>query len=208
MRRIVWLVVIVSAVFIASKFLLEDLLGVDLSTVVESRLDRAGTLAAAAIVGVLAIDLFLPVPSSVVMILSGVAFGVPLGAALAFVGSLAGNLVGFEIARRYGHAAIAKFVPEAELQRLRALFERNGAIVVVITRPVPVVMETTSLVAGLSEMRRSTFLLASAIGTVPVAILYAYAGAVSREAGNAVPAVVILLAVAGGGWLLWKNARR
>lgn len=205
MRRIVWLVVVVSALFIASKFLIEDLLGFNLGAVVEARLDRAGPLAAAAIVGVLAIDLFLPVPSSVVMILSGVAFGVPLGAALAFAGSLVGNLVGFEITRRYGHAVAARFVSEEELQRLRALFERNGAIVVVITRPVPVVMETTSLVAGLSNMRRSTFVLASAIGTVPVAILYAYAGAVSRAAGNAVPAVVILLAVGGGAWLLWKR---
>lgn len=205
MRRIVWLVVIVGGVFIASKLVFEDLLGYNLGVVVEAQLDRAGFPAAAAILGVLAIDLFLPVPSSVVMVLSGVAFGVPLGAALSFVGSLAGNVIGFEVTRRYGHAFAARFIAEAEFERLHALFERNGAAVVLITRPVPVVMETTSLVAGLSEMRRSTFLLASAAGTLPVAIVYAYAGAVSRDTGNLVPAVVILLAVGGGAWLLWKR---
>jgi uncharacterized membrane protein YdjX (TVP38/TMEM64 family) len=206
-KRIVWLVVIVGGLFIASKFLLEDLLGFNLGAVVEAQLEDAGIAAGVVIVGVLAVDLFLPVPSSVVMILSGVAFGVPLGATLSFVGSLIGNLIGFETTRRYGHAVASSFIAEDELHRLHTLFERNGAVVILITRPVPVVMETTSLVAGLSGMRRSTFVAASAAGTIPVAILYAYAGAVTRAVGNVVPALVIMLAVGGGAWLLWRRGR-
>jgi hypothetical protein len=35
--------------------------------------------------------------------------------------------------------------------------------------------------------------------------VYAYAGAVSREAGSLVPAAVILAAVIGGGWLWYRS---
>jgi uncharacterized membrane protein YdjX (TVP38/TMEM64 family) len=56
-------------------------------------------------------------------------------------------------------------------------------------------------------MKRSTFLLASIVGTLPVVVIYAYAGAVSRQVGSMVPAVVILIAVAGAAWI-WHRSRK
>ena len=67
-------------------------------------------------------------------------------------------------------------------------------------------METMSVVAGLSGMTRATFLTASLLGTAPIAVVYAYAGAVSRETGSIVPAVVMLIAVAGAAYV-WYRAR-
>jgi len=66
-------------------------------------------------------------------------------------------------------------------------------------------METMSLVAGLSGMGRSAFLLASFIGTTPIVLVYAYAGAFSRETGSLVPAAVILTAVSGVAWLWYRS---
>ena len=66
-------------------------------------------------------------------------------------------------------------------------------------------METMSVVAGLSQMTRRTFLAASLAGTAPIVFVYAYAGAVSREAGTLVPAAVILATVSGGGWLWYRS---
>ena len=80
----------------------------------------------------------------------------------------------------------------------------HGAAAVAVTRALPVVMETMSVVAGLSTMRRGTFLLASAIGTAPIVVVYAYAGAMSRETGSLVPAIVILIAVAAAGWVWYR----
>ena len=82
----------------------------------------------------------------------------------------------------------------------------HGAAAIVVTRALPVVMETMSIVAGLSTMRRSTFLIASAIGTAPIVVVYAYAGAKSRETGSLVPAIVMLIAVAAGGWIWYRAA--
>jgi uncharacterized membrane protein YdjX (TVP38/TMEM64 family) len=76
--------------------------------------------------------------------------------------------------------------------------------VVVVTRALPVVMETMSVVAGLSKMNRGSFLVASLLGTAPIVVVYAYAGAVSRQTGSLVPAVIMLIAVAGLGWIVFR----
>ena len=82
------------------------------------------------------------------------------------------------------------------------MFARHGPAAVMVTRALPVVMETMSVVAGLSRMSRAKFLLASFVGTAPIVVVYAYAGAVSRRFESVIPAVVMLLAVAGCAWIL------
>ena len=166
----------------------------------------AGAGGAATVIGLLAVDVLLPVPSSLVMILSGAAFGVWWGSVFAFIGSIGGEWVGFELARRFGTGWASRFIgDEAEIRRLDDRLRTHGAAAVAVTRALPVVMETMSLVAGVSRMPRRTFLLASAVGTAPIVVIYAYAGAVSRETGSLVPAAVILIAVAGAGWIWFRS---
>jgi uncharacterized membrane protein YdjX (TVP38/TMEM64 family) len=54
-------------------------------------------------------------------------------------------------------------------------------------------------------MRRTTFLMASLVGTVPIVLVYAYAGAESRRIGSIVPAVVILASVTAIAWLWYRS---
>lgn len=207
MRRTIALVAIVAGVVMGSKLLLENALGLSLEPLARSWMADAGWSGAAAVVGLLAIDIFIPVPSSIVMVLSGAAFGVWWGALLAFAGSLGGEWLGFELARRYGARLSSRFIGDpAEQQRLNHILATHGAAAVVVTRALPVVMETMSIVAGVSTMPRLTFLAASAIGTAPIVVVYAYAGAMSRETGSLVPAMVILVAVAAAGWV-WYRAK-
>jgi uncharacterized membrane protein YdjX (TVP38/TMEM64 family) len=208
MRRTIALIAIVAGVVIGSKLLLENALGISLEPLARSWMADAGPSAAAVMIALLAIDIFIPVPSSIVMVLSGAVFGVGWGALLAFVGSVGGEWLGFELARRYGAAWFSRFIGnEAERRRLNHILATHGAAAVAVTRAVPVVMETISVVAGLSAMKRRTFLLASAVGTAPIVIVYAYAGAASRESDSLVPAVVILVAVAAGGWVWYRAIR-
>lgn len=206
--RAIALMAIVAALVIGSKLLIEDTLGFDLEPLARSWLADAGPAEAATVIGLLAADVLIPVPSSVVMILSGAAFGVWWGALIAFVGSIAGEWLGFELARRFGAAWAARFIgDQRDVARLHAMIARHGVAAVAVTRPLPVVMETMSLVAGVSRMSRRAFLLASVIGTLPIVIVYAYAGAKSVDAGSLIPAIVILLAVGGAGWI-WSRATR
>jgi uncharacterized membrane protein YdjX (TVP38/TMEM64 family) len=204
-RRTFALIAGVAGAVILSKLLIENVLGIQLDTLVESWMARAGTGGGAiAVVTLLAADLFLPIPSSVIMVLSGAVFGVLWGSLFSLVGSIGGEWLGFELVRRYGRRASSKMVGDDELERLGRVFERHGAAVVVVTRALPVVMETMSVVAGLSKMNRGSFLVASLLGTAPIVVVYAYAGAVSRQTGSLVPAVIMLIAVAGLGWILFR----
>lgn len=205
MRRWLLLLVLVAGVVVASKLLIEDVIGLSLDGLASAWLADAGPGSAAAIVILLAADVLLPVPSSLIMVLSGAAFGVVWGSLFSLAGSVAGEWLGFELVRRYGRRAASALVGGDELARLGAFFDRHGAAAVVMTRPLPIVMETISVVAGLSAMGRGTFLLASLAGTAPIVVVYAYAGAKSREVGSLLPAVVMLVAVAGMGWMVYRS---
>jgi uncharacterized membrane protein YdjX (TVP38/TMEM64 family) len=208
MKRWAVLLLVVAGFVVASKLLIEDLLGLSLDGLATAWLGAAGPGSAAAIVILLAVDVFLPVPSSLIMVLSGAAFGVLWGAVLSLVGSIAGEWLGFELVRRYGRRLSSAMVGDEELASLGAFFERYGTAAIVMTRPLPIVMETMSVVAGLSRMGRGAFLVASFVGTTPIVFVYAYAGAKSREVGNLAPAVVMLVAVAGLGWLIYRSMAR
>ena len=208
MRRTIAMIAIVAAFVIGSKLLIENLLGFSFEPWARAWMADAGVSGAAVVFGLLAVDIFIPVPSSIVMILSGAAFGVVWGSLLAFAGSIGGEWLGFELARKYGTALSARFIGDAqERRRLNDALATHGAAAIAVTRALPVVMETMSIVAGLSTMRRSTFLIASAIGTAPIVVVYAYAGAKSRETGSLVPAIVILMAVAAAGWVWYRAIR-
>jgi uncharacterized membrane protein YdjX (TVP38/TMEM64 family) len=206
MKRGVLLVAVVATAVIASKLVIENLLGVDLGAALERWLTHAGPGGAAAVVALLGADIFLPVPSSLVMILSGAAFGVWWGSLLALAGSIGGEWLGFELVRRYGRRASRHIVDDNDLLWIEQTFARHGIAAVIVSRALPIVMETVSVVAGLSAMSRGTFLWTSLAGTAPIVLVYAYSGAVSREVGSVVPAVVMLLVVTAGG-AFWLRAR-
>ncbi|HUQ89651.1 MAG TPA: VTT domain-containing protein [Vicinamibacterales bacterium] len=209
MKRTIALIAIVAVFVIGSKLLIENVLGFSFEPWARSWMAHAGVSGGAVVIGLLAADIFIPVPSSIVMILSGAAFGVVWGSLLAFVGSIGGEWLGFELARTYGTSLSTRFIGDAaERQRLNDALMTHGAAAIVVTRALPVVMETMSIVAGLSPMRRSTFLIASTIGTAPIVVVYAYAGAKSRETGSLVPAIVILMAVAATGWIWYRAIRK
>ena len=76
MTRTLALIAAVAIAVIGSKLLVENILGIQLEPFLESRLAHAGSGSAAIVIGLLVSDILLPVPSSLVMILSGAAFGV------------------------------------------------------------------------------------------------------------------------------------
>jgi uncharacterized membrane protein YdjX (TVP38/TMEM64 family) len=201
-----WLIGGVALCVIATKVVFEDLMGMNLAAAATTWVAEAGVGGAVTIGLLLAADILLPVPSSLVMVLSGAAFGVWWGALLSLAGSIGGEWIGFELARKFGVSLSTRLVGDQDMADMRVIMARHGAVAVMVTRALPVVMETMSVVAGLSAMKRSTFLITSLAGTLPVALAYSYAGALSRQMNNVVPAVVILAGVTVTAWV-WYRAR-
>src|SRR5918997_5358888 len=98
MRRYLMIMGGVLAFFLCLFFLVEAL-GVPLLVDPTPWLNHSGVLAAALGVGLLVVDVLLPVPSSLVMVAHGALFGVLGGALLSLFGSVASALAAFALGR-------------------------------------------------------------------------------------------------------------
>jgi uncharacterized membrane protein YdjX (TVP38/TMEM64 family) len=198
MRRY-WLVVTGLLVVFTVLFVLVEALEVPRLTDPGPVLQGAPLAAAVVGVGLLVVDVVLPVPSSLVMIAHGAAFGPLLGAALSLVGSLGAALLGFAVGRRAG-PLLNRLVPVGERRRADALLARWGVLAIVVTRPVPLLAETTVILAGASPLGWRRTAVAALVGSVPAAVLYALAGSVATGLGNPVAVFALVLLLAGATW--------
>jgi uncharacterized membrane protein YdjX (TVP38/TMEM64 family) len=200
MRRY-WLVVGGMLVVFTALFAAVEALDIPLLTDPAPLLDAAPLAAATVGVGLLVLDVVLPVPSSLVMIAHGAAFGPLLGAALSLLGSLGAALLGFAVGRR-GGPLLNRVVPAGERRRADALLARWGVLAIVVTRPVPLLAETTVILAGASPLGWRRTAVAALVGSVPAAVLYALAGSVAAGLGNPVAVFALVLLLAGATWAL------
>lgn len=186
-----------------------EAVGVPFLTDPGRQLEQPGPVAAALGVGLLVADVVLPVPSSVVMVAHGALFGALLGTVLSLVGSVGAALVGFTVGRR-GGPLLDRLVPAPERRRADALLRRWGVVAVVVTRPVPLLAETTVIIAGATRsLSWPRVAMAAAVGSLPAAALYALAGAVAAGVASVTLVFGLVLVLAAATWLLeYARARR
>jgi uncharacterized membrane protein YdjX (TVP38/TMEM64 family) len=188
-------------------FLLVEVAGVPLLADPSPWLREADVPAALVGVSLLVADAVLPVPASLVMIAHGALFGVALGTLLSLLGSLGAMLVGFALGRR-GGALLTRFVSPQERATADRLLARWGALAIVVTRPVPLLAETTAVVAGASSLGWQRATLAAFAGAVPTAVIYALAGALAVGLGSGALVFAATLAALGGVWLADRHLAR
>jgi uncharacterized membrane protein YdjX (TVP38/TMEM64 family) len=169
--------------------------------------DTSTTVAALAIGGLLALDVFLPVPSSIVSTAAGVLFGLGLGAAVVWVGMMAGCMVGYFVGV-YSAPLARRLVGPAGLARAAELANRHGVWAVVLCRPVPVLAEATVVFAGLVRAPLRRFLFFTAASNLGIAIGYAAIGAYSMRLDSFLMAFVGAIAVPGVALLAARLLRR
>jgi uncharacterized membrane protein YdjX (TVP38/TMEM64 family) len=165
-----------------------------------------GARPVAALVGIalLVADVFLPIPSSLVMTAHGALFGVAGGAAISLLGSTLSALTGFAVGRA-GNDAIRRLVTPGEHARAGALLERWGVLAIAVTRPVPILAETTAILAGSSPLTWRQTAVAAFAGSLAPAFMFAWAGA---HATSVVSQIWIFLAVIAVSGVLWAVGRR
>mgnify|MGYP001077014847 CR=1 FL=1 len=89
-----------------------------------------------------------------------------LYAAVATIGSVAGCLILYYIARRGGHAAAEHRVGKARLARIRAWFERYEFLTIMVPAimPPPTPLKAFIIAAGVVEVHMAKFLVALLLG--------------------------------------------
>jgi uncharacterized membrane protein YdjX (TVP38/TMEM64 family) len=158
--------------------------------------------AAATLVGLLAADIVLPIPGSIVLSSGGIVTGWPVATVAGTAGLVLGSLVGYAACRAFGRRAFDRFVSPGEAGRFGTWLERYGPAAIILSRPVPMMSETLACLAGLSGMRWSRFAVAVIVGSAPYAWFFAFSGdrlgRVREEPGLA---LFVALAVPAAYWL-------
>jgi len=149
---------------------------------------------AALVTGVLAADLLLPVPSSVVATFGGAKLGVALGSLCAFAGMTIGAVVGWWLGRRAGSRALDA-LDDADRGSLERGGARLGPLLVLLTRPLPLLAEAAVLAAGGAGMPFPTFLAAAAAGNAVIALAWSALGAAGRDGDALSVAMLVALLV-------------
>lgn len=97
----------------------------------------------------------------------------------ALICAAAGAQIGYEIGERYGTKLFKPgarwFKPEYE-ERSHEFFERQGPKAVLLARFIPIVRTIAPIMAGVSEMRRRTFLFYNVVGALIWAVGISVAG--------------------------------
>jgi uncharacterized membrane protein YdjX (TVP38/TMEM64 family) len=154
-------------------------------------------------VGLLLVDVIAPVPSSIVMLANGMLFGAVGGTLLSVVGGFGAALVGYGIGRR-GAEVGKRWLGEESLARAHVFFGRHGLMAVIVSRPIPILAEAITIIAGISRMPARTFSFGVLLGLLPTAIIYAVAGAYALNFQSGVYVFVAVLGLAGVVWVVGK----
>ena len=166
--------------------------------------------AAAVIAGLLTADLFLPVPSSVLMTLAGAVLGFTMGWIVNLVGAMGSAALGFGLCRRWGRPMFERLVSPRDAERITRFFERYGVWAILLSRSVPMLTEIMSCMAGFSALRGRLFFAVALLGTWPLCMVYAWAGHRALDAsaiGWAVLMAFVLPAI-GFGLVRWLGKER
>jgi len=153
-------------------------------------------IAATGIMALLAADVFLPVPSSIVSTAAGVLLGFWRGAAVVFAGMTVACVLGYVVGAR-GSGAARRLVGTDGLARAAELARRYGDWALVVCRPVPVLAEASVIFAGLVHVPPGRFFWRTASANLGIAVGYAAIGAFSMRVESFLLAFLGALVVPG-----------
>lgn len=146
--------------------------------------EDAPWLVSAILAGLLAADLVLPIPSSVLSTAAGYLLGLWTGSFVTWTGMTLGCLIGYGLGATAGRKLTRRIAGDDELERASHAQSRFGDWMIVIFRAVPVLAEASVLFAGIAGMPVRRFLLLTTLSNAGIALAYAAVGAYALEAGS------------------------
>jgi uncharacterized membrane protein YdjX (TVP38/TMEM64 family) len=197
-----WILSLVILLLFLALFLIFESMELSFFTDLANLMNRGDLWVALIGISLLTVDVLLPIPSSLVMVTHGALFGLVLGTLISLLGSLCAAAVGYLVGRYFG-ATFTRWLPGEGEQAYRLLREW-GWLAIALTRPVPLLAETTVVMAGVTRMGWTTLFSASLVGSFPMSLLYAFTGATATRLDNIALAFALVIGVTGFFWLVGK----
>ncbi len=200
-------IIAIFAVFFTIIFLIIKFTGILTLDQIEGWLIQAKNLSpvyvGAIIVLLLFSDLFITVPTLTVISLSGYFLGYTYGALAAFIGIMSAGITGYLLSRYFGDVMLGIFVKkESERYEVINTFQQHGFVMIILSRALPMLPETTACLSGMTHMSFNKFLLAWMISSVPYIIIASYAGSIS-SVNDPNPAIYTAIGLSALLWVCW-----
>lgn len=192
------------ATLVLISFLIVEVLGIPILVDPTDQLNGGGIGAAMLGGGLLLADVFIPVPSSVIMIAHGAVFGVLGGTLLSLVASVSGAMIGWWVGYR-GSGWLRRVVSPTEQARAQALLERWGVLAIIVSRFIPIIAETVAIMSGTTNLGWRKVFVATTAGTLPASLIYAIAGTVTTDLASGFLVMLAVVTVAAVAWLLGQR---
>ena len=161
-----------------------------------------------AVVALLASDIVLPIPSSIVAYLSGQLLGFWLGALANFLGLTLGCVVGYWLGYFLGKPAFQMLLTRKDLDKLDVHFRSFGSYSVILLRGIPIFAEASVLLAGTTRFGLSQFLkLATPVNAI-LGGAFAYGGSLGVATSSGIATLCISVAIPSLVLFYFERARR
>lgn len=208
-------IILVLAVIFASTFVIIRLSGVLTEDDIKAWLEAATNInpwyVALAVVLILAIDIFIAVPTLTTCILSGYFLGFIWGGLAASIGLLSAGLIGYWLSRSLGEKVLKIIIRSAEKrEEAKETFGQYGLAIIMLSRSSPIFSEVCACMAGMTKMKFTKFFLAWSINSIPYALIAAYSGSISsfENPKPAIYTIIGLYMVLWLSWFLYKRLRK
>jgi uncharacterized membrane protein YdjX (TVP38/TMEM64 family) len=139
------------------------------------------------------------IPSSVLTMAGGYAFGILWGTVYSLIGITIGSIITFFIARKLGRQFFRKIIHKKELEHFDVFFKKRGDSSILLARSIPMLfpMDVVSIAAGLTQIRFRHYLTFSILGFIPNLIMLTLFGeSLSKGMNPAIIAIIVLIVIA------------
>jgi uncharacterized membrane protein YdjX (TVP38/TMEM64 family) len=123
--------------------------------------------------------LLVPIPSEIVLLATGIIWGILGGGVMGIIGSMAAGLLCFYISRKGGRPLVKKFVGDKAIDLADNFIHKYGMGAIIIARFLPfIAFDPISYASGLVDMDVKKYSLGTFIGSIPRAFFYSWLGSI------------------------------
>jgi len=121
--------------------------------------------------------LIVPIPSEIVLLATGIIWGLFGGGIMGIIGSMAAALLCFYISKKGGRPLVKKFVGEKAIDLADNFIHKYGMGAIIIARFLPfIAFDPISYTSGLVDMDIKKYSIGTFIGSIPRAFFYSWLG--------------------------------
>jgi len=155
------------------------------------------------VTALLASDVFLSVPTVLIVTYAGHVLGFELGVIATTVGMLLSGTIAYLLCRLTGNKMLNILIKDKkQIDEVYSIFHRLGFVMLIISRALPMLPEATCCLAGMMRFNFFKFITYYLLGTLPYAIVLTYLGSISTP-DNPYPAFIGIGVVYLILYLLW-----